>query len=74
MKEMKLVDLIDENEGLISVRAFNVLYRTLIIKVAEPMVKDIITYYEFIDFKTKSMKKTHKEIEMLYNYLQSFSK
>ena len=71
--KIKIIDLIEkENTFFGSMRTLNVLYRILIIKVKEPILDDIVTYYDFIKSKTSKMKKTFEDIDMTYNYLLKF--
>ena len=65
MKNKKIIELIEENNGSITMRTLNVLYNILIMKTPDPKLGDIVTYQELIVTKTNKMKKTSKEIKKI---------
>jgi hypothetical protein len=65
MKNKKIIELIEENNGSISMRTLNVLYNILIMKTPDPKLEDIMIHQELIDAKTSKMKKTSKEIKKI---------
>ena len=69
MKNKKIMELIEENNGSITMRTLSVLYNILIIKTPDPKLVDIITYQELINAKTSKMKKTSKEIKNIMLYI-----
>lgn len=69
MKNKKIMELIEENNGSITMRTLSVLYNILIIKTPDPKLIDIITYQELINTKTRKMKKTSKEIKSIMLYI-----
>jgi len=66
------IELIKLTNNFISERTKQVLYKNLLIKTNKPNLDDIVKYYDYLNQKTKQMKKTNNELNMLYNYLLKF--